>query len=190
MKDLVQYTVRNKVEKSRRFADSGEYISTIANELSDQDQKILVDEAKSVPEIQKFLASIFVPFSDLLKVPREIVAELFLNRQNKQIALMIFDASENLRLHVLNALPNIKAESVRDELKVLDTQTAYAVRNKRESKALQKDITKHLIKLSEEGLLSLEPGKGMSQSTTDASTNPSIQSGEENSSISMPKVAA
>jgi flagellar motor switch protein FliG len=96
----------------------------------------------------------YIPFRMISVLPKELVMEIFAERPDGQIAQIIFDASPEIRNLVINALPEIRAESVRDELRVLDDDNFYRKRNRKVSAKLQKEVSKYLLRLYSEGLIS------------------------------------
>lgn len=133
--------------------DAGRYLGTLVSGLGDEDRKILLERVKGQGEVEKTLRQYYVSFDATAKLPKEMLQEIFGDRPNAQIAMILFAAAEAVRQAVLAALPDIKAATVRDELKLLESKPFYKKRNDKASVALQKEIGVFLLKLRQEGLL-------------------------------------
>lgn len=148
--------MRSKKESNQAasgLVDRARYLSKLAETLNDEDQKILLEEIGRKEEVQKDFAKYYVPFSAIGNLPKEIILEIFGERPDNQVALMLFAADEKVRQAVIKALPEIRAATVLDELKLLDSQSFYKKRNEKQSIALQRTVSNYLLKLKEEGLL-------------------------------------
>jgi flagellar motor switch protein FliG len=138
---------------ARTLVDPGRYLGALVAGLGDEDQKLLLAEIDRDKAVKQTVERSYVPFSAVTRLPKEMLVEIFGERANEQIALLLFAAAAEVREVVLKSLPDIKAATVRDELKLLDAKTFYKKRNDRASALLQRQITAYLLKLREEGLL-------------------------------------
>jgi flagellar motor switch protein FliG len=143
-----------KSSTTQRFAvDGAKYIAAVASELSDAEQAKLFDVIGGKANLVESVREHYIPFNMLTSLPKELVLEIFSDRPDAQIAQIIFDSKDDVRSTVINAFPDIRAESVKDELRVLDSDKFYDKRNRKMSLRLQKEISRYLLRLHSEGLL-------------------------------------
>jgi hypothetical protein len=133
--------------------DRARYLSRLAENLNNEDQKLLLTEINRKDDVQKDFSKYYVAFNVIRNLPKEIILEIFGERTDNQIAIMIFASEDETREAVLKALPEIRSATVRDELKLLDSKPFYKKRNEKQSLALQRQISNYLIRLKDEGLL-------------------------------------
>jgi flagellar motor switch protein FliG len=138
----------------RYAVDGAKYIATIAAELSEAEQARLFEAIGGKGGLIEGVREHYVPFAMVASLPKELVLEIFGERPDAQIAQAVFDSKPEVRTAVVNAFPDIRAESIKDELRVLDADQFYDKRNRRLSLQLQKEISRFLLKLYSEGLLS------------------------------------
>ncbi len=139
------------------LVDGARYLGRLAESLGDEDQKLLLDEIGRKDDVRKDFAKHYVAFDAVQNLPKEMLMEIFGERANEQIAMLIFAAAEPVRQAVIKALPEVKAATVVDELKLLDAKTFYKKRNEKQSLALQRQISTYLLRLKDEGLLDDTP---------------------------------
>lgn len=139
------------------LVDGARYLGRLAESLGDEDQKLLLDEIGRKDDVRKDFAKHYVAFEAVQSLPKEMLVEIFGERANEQIAMLIFAAAEPVRQAVIKALPEVKAATVVDELKLLDAKTFYKKRNEKQSIALQRQISTYLLRLKDEGLLDDTP---------------------------------
>ena len=161
--------IQEKLASLQIVTDGAEYFGAVADDLSEEDQQIMLASAGSNPEAQKRLRNMFLPFSSIQRVPKELLKEIFESRNASQISIILFASNQAVRDHVLSALPNIKADGVRDELKVMDAQPLLAPKNRKSSLKVQKDITRYMMRMANDGLISLEDGDASSETTGEQS---------------------
>lgn len=162
-----------QVRQVQPIADSFQYIGAIADDLGEQEQALLLEAANADELLVRRLRNFFMPFKTILKLPKEILNEIFQNRATNQIASMIFDTTPDVRDHVIANLPNIRAEAVRDELKILDETPVYAAKNRKASQKLQKEVCRYMLKLRTEGLLTIDLGDSSSNKNEVSHAEPS-----------------
>lgn len=162
----MSFSMQSKQAGPRLVVDSAKYIASVAADLSEAEQtklfQVLQDKAGLVEGIKEH----FIPFASITSLPKELVLEIFGDKSDPQIAQIVFDSAEDVRKVVLLALPEIRAESVKDELRALDENKFYDKRNRKLSLRLQKEISKYLQRLYAEGLLTFQKKDGDSDQAT------------------------
>jgi Mg/Co/Ni transporter MgtE len=134
--------------------DSAKYIAQIIAELPDAEQQTILASVARNPQLNAGLRDHFIPFAMIKAVPNELILEIFGERPDNQIATMLFDSSDDVRNRVIESLPELKREGVKDELKLLEGNKFYEKRYRMQSSALQKEVTQYLLMLYQEGLIS------------------------------------
>lgn len=156
----------------RLAVDSAKYIASIASDLSEAEQAKLFGVLQDKTGLVEGIKEHFIPFATVTSLPKDLVLEIFGDKQDQQIAQIVFDSAEDVRKVVLAALPEIRAESVKDELRALDDNKFYEKRNRKLSLRLQKEISRYLQRLYAEGLLTVvkkdESKKDMDQNDESA----------------------
>jgi flagellar motor switch protein FliG len=149
-------------EPSRAAVDGAKYIAMVASDLVEADQRAIFDAIKDDKALVEDVRQHYIPFGNIRLLPKELLTEIFGDRADQQIALILFDAGQEVRDAVVGSLQEIRAESVKDELKVLDEDKFYRKRNQKSSTRLQREISKYLQTLYSEGLISFDarPGDG------------------------------
>jgi hypothetical protein len=142
-----------------KVLDSAKYIAMVAEDLDAQDRDRLFGSLNNDPELLNRISEFYVPFATVLKLPKPLLLEVFASRANNQIALILYAASKEIRDLVMKNLPEIRASSIEDELKLLEMDKIYTKRNRRASLDLQKEISKFLLKMSKEGLFTVGNSK-------------------------------
>jgi flagellar motor switch protein FliG len=152
----------------KKFAvDGARYIAAVASDLPEAEQSKLFAAIGKNEQLTEGIREHFVPFALVATLPKELIVEMFSNRSDPQIAQLLFDSAEDLRKTVLASLPEIRAESVRDELKALDDAKFYEKRNRRMSQRLQKEISTYLQKLYAEGLIAFNKAPNEAQAESE-----------------------
>jgi flagellar motor switch protein FliG len=154
-------------EPARPAVDGAKYIAAVAADLVESDQKALFDVIKDDKELIEDVRQYYIPFSNVRMLPKELLLEIFGDRADQQIAVILFDASPEVREAVIGCLQEIRAESVKDELKVLDEDKFYKKRNQKASAKMQREIGRYLQTLYAEGLVSFEARPGAAKTGED-----------------------
>lgn len=148
--------VRDKKGATRFAVDGARYLADIAADLSENEQKSLFRMLNGKAQLLKGIQQHFIPFNSVTRLPKDLIIEIFNEQPDQRIAQIVFDSPEEVRNKIVSSLPEIRAESVKDELRALDNDVFYAKRHRSTSSKLQKEISIYLLKLHSEGLLKLE----------------------------------
>jgi flagellar motor switch protein FliG len=152
--------IQEKLKGMQVMTDGGEYFGALAEDLGEDEQQILIDAARNNPELQRRLSSLFLPFSAVQRVPKELLQDMLQSRSGAQIASILFAAPQPVRDHVMTALPSIKADAVKDELKVMDGQPQLAPKHRKASLKVQKEIVRLVQRLVSDGLVVIDAKAG------------------------------
>jgi|GEM_PF-7067956 len=155
--------------ESRPMVNTAKYIAQVAEQLSSEDQAVLLGDIEQNRDLSKKIRDHIIPFNTVAILPREMLNEIFSARSDIQIAQIIFDAPTEIRSKVMGVLPEIRRENVKSELQVLDDNKLYAKRNRKMSAELQKEITRYLLEMYREGLIELDE-KALNGLSSDAAT--------------------
>ena len=145
-----------QAEKSRSAVDHVRYLESIADGLSPEEQQELLRAVAADPIAYKQLRRRIMPFAVLQGCPTALVREILNKRTGQQVATMLFAASEELREYVLKALPDVKAESARDEIKFMAQNPFDQKRFNNASYKLQKEVSNYLRKLADDGSIDVD----------------------------------
>lgn len=153
MNDVGKSAKPSTSSESQKPVDSAKVLAAVIETLPAADQDELIEKVGQNKSLASKMREYFVPFSAVLKLPKELILEIFVERSDQQIAQILFAAGEDIRKAVIGTMPEIRAASIDDELRVLDSKQFYKTRNTAISLRLQKEISGFLLKLAKEGLL-------------------------------------
>ena len=131
------------------------YIASVVSTLPSEQREKILENLADKPELMDGMTKHFVPFEVIKALPTGLVLEMIESRPDPQIAKLVFAADETIRSAILKPLPEIRRLTVEDEIKILDADTFYAKRYKKQSMQLQHEVSKLLISLNNEGLLEI-----------------------------------
>ena len=161
--------VAKMVRESTSVLDHVQHLSEIIGDLDPEDQEVVAKSMENNPDLQERLRRTYLPFRVITRVPKEWVAQLMEGRSNDQVATLLFAASKTIREYVVNALPPIRTEAISHDLKMMDEAPTASVRRQRDSQTLQKELSKHVLTLVNNGTIELaafEPQVGQPQPAT------------------------
>lgn len=147
--------VAKLVRESSGVLDYVRHLSEIIGDLDPDDQELIAKSMENNPELQERLRRTYLPFRAITRVPREWLSQLVEKRSNEQVATLLYSAPQVVREHVVSALPPIRAEAINHDLKNLDTSQTSPVRRRRDSQQLQKEMSRHILALVNNGTIEL-----------------------------------
>ena len=151
---------QNATASKRRNVDTAKYMAQVAEQMSPEEQNLLMQEIKSDEELTKRMRDHIIPFDSVTLLPKELVSEIFAARTDLQIAQILFSAGEKVRASIMNVLPEIRKENVNSELSLFEGNKVYARRYQKTSLLLQAEICKYLLGLYREGILDFDGKQG------------------------------
>lgn len=140
-----------QAEKTRGAVDHLRYLESIADGLGPEEQKELLRAVAQDPGAYQQLRRRIMPFAVIQGCPATLVREILERRTAPQVAVMLFAAAVELQDYVLKALPDVKAQSARDELKFMAQNAFDQKRFTKASYKLQKEVSTQIRKLVDDG---------------------------------------
>ena len=137
------------------IVDDVNYFAAVLSEFEPEDEEILSQAIANNANLKVKIYQFYLPFKSLNRVPREWISQIFEARQKNQIAIILFDADEKIREYIISCLTGIKAEAVKEELKGLEEDKVYSLKNKKQSRKLQKEISTYILQLVNNGTIEL-----------------------------------
>ena len=137
--------------KGKRFAlrrmdapKTARYLGAVINNLSKDDSYQMLTALQTEPQLLRELHQHFLPFESIAHLEPEAIATIFVERQERDIAYILFNTDGMTRDTVLNALPEVQRLSARQELHKLETNTDQRSANLHLSARLQLEVRNYL----------------------------------------------
>jgi flagellar motor switch protein FliG len=160
LNDFLEYAksspeVMQRSAQKQGLVDDFNYLAAVVGEFEPEDEEILSNAIANNANLKAKVYQFYLPFKSITRVPREWISQIFESRQKNQIALILFDSDTKVREHIISCLSGIKAEAVKEELKGLEDDKVYSLKNKKQSRKLQKEISTYILGLINNGTIEL-----------------------------------
>ena len=137
--------------KGKRFAlrrmnapKTARYLGAVINNLSKDDSYQMLTALQTEPQLLRELNQHFLPFASIAHLEPEEIATIFVERQERDIAYILFNTDGMTRDTVLNALPEVQRLGTKQELRKLETDNDRRSANLHLSARLQLEVRNYL----------------------------------------------
>jgi hypothetical protein len=143
-------------EKVKKLVDGPRFFAKIVTDLKPDAREEFLKTLEDRQDLLDSMKQFYVPFSTVKNVTMKIVKDIFSKRPASQVAKIIFASDEVIRARVIEAMPEMLRDTVKEDLDTLDSDTSSQKQNRNMSLQLQDEISRFLLKMNKEGLLEYE----------------------------------
>ena len=137
--------------KGKRFAlrrmnapKTARYLGEVINNLSKDDSYQMLTSLQTEPQLLRELHQYFLPFESISHLEPEEIATIFVERQERDIAYILFNTDSMTRTTILNALPEVQRLGTQQELHQLEADRDRRSAHLHLSARLQLEVRNYL----------------------------------------------